>query len=248
MVPFRSYNSPMPDCPNCREAMAPLEVAGHGALRPIEINACKRCSLFWFDRWESVRLTPEAVLELFRFVGEAGRARKPLVASFRCPRCTTALAPVQDLQRTTRFTYWRCPRDEGRLITFHQFLREKNFIRAPSSAELARLRETVRQIACSQCGAPVDLASESACAHCGAPVAMIDPDGVTKALRELAGSTAAGAASTPDAMRARLSDAQIDAILDLERLRTREPEANDDLVAIGATAIGGLIAGLLGLR
>jgi hypothetical protein len=39
-----------------------------------------------------------------------------------------------------------------------------------------------------------------------------------------------------------LSDAQIDAIFDLARMR--ESKGNDDLVAIGATAIGALIAGL----
>jgi hypothetical protein len=44
-------------------------------------------------------------------------------------------------------------------------------------------------------------------------------------------------------MRAKLSDAQIDAIFDLKRMR--QGEADDDLVAIGAAAIGALVAGLL---
>jgi len=233
----------MLDCPNCREPMAPQWVEGHGTLQPIEINACASCSLFWFDKWESVRLTPKAVLGLFQYVGKAGTAGKPLATNFRCPRCTTALAPIHDLQRTTRFTYWRCPRDEGQLITFHQFLRQKNFIRTPSPAELAKLRDTVRQITCSQCGAPVDLATDSACTHCGAAVALIDPDGVEKALRDLRAGSAAAAAASPEAMRATLSDAQLNAIFDLERMR--QSEGNDDLVAIGAAAIGALIAGLL---
>lgn len=239
----------MVNCPNCREPMAPLETEGHGTRRPIEINACPTCNLFWFDKTESLRLTPKSTIGLFQFVGRAGKVGKSLATGFRCPRCAAPLAPTQDLQRTTRFNYWRCPRDEGRLITFHQFLREKNFIRTPSPAELARLLETVRQIACSQCGAPVDLAADSACTHCGAPVAMIDPDGITKALQGLAAGAASPAASDPEAMRARLSDAQIDAILELARSRPAdERDGGDDLVAIGAGAIAGLIAGLIGMR
>jgi hypothetical protein len=218
-------------------------VEAHGTLQPIEINACAPCSLFWFDKWESVRLTPKAVIGLFQFIGQAGSAPKPLATAFRCPRCTTALGPIHDLQRTTRFTYWRCPRDEGQLITFHQFLRQKNFIRTPSPAELAKLRDTVRQITCSQCGAPVDLATDSACTHCGAAVALIDPDGVAKALHELSAGAAAPGTASPEAMRATLSDAQLNAIFDLERMR--QSDGNDDLVAIGATAIGALVAGLL---
>ncbi len=230
-------------CPNCRDPMTAQEVEAHGTLRPIEITACAPCNLFWFDKAESIRLTPKAVLELFQYIGKAGTARKPLAATFRCPLCSTALATTQDLQRSTRFTYWRCRNDHGRLITFHQFLREKNFIRAPSPAEFAKLRATVRQIACSQCGAPVDLANDSACKHCGAAVALIDPEGVAKALRELAAGASARAPSDAEAMRTTLSDAQINAIFDVERMR--QSEGDDDLVAIGAAAIGGLIAGLL---
>ncbi len=44
-------------------------------------------------------------------------------------------------------------------------------------------------------------------------------------------------------MRNRLSDAQIDAIFDLARMR--QDEGNDDIVAIGAAAIGALIADLI---
>jgi hypothetical protein len=225
--------------------MTALNVPAHGTLRPIEITACAPCHLFWFDKAESIRLTPKAVLELFQYIGKTGTARRPLATSFRCPLCSTALAPTQDLQRTTRFTYWRCRNDHGRLITFHQFLREKNFIRAPSPAELAQLRATVRQISCSQCGAPVDLAADSACKHCGAAVALIDPEGVAKALRELAASAAAQAPADAEALRTSLSDAQINAIFDVERMRQSQRESGDDLVAIGAAAIGGLIAGLL---
>jgi hypothetical protein len=238
----------MPGCPNCHEPMSARDAEAHGSLRPIEITTCAPCNLFWFDKAESIRLTPKAVLELFQYIGKTGAARKPLATSFRCPLCATALAPTQDLQRTTRFTYWRCRSDHGRLITFHQFLREKNFIRAPSPAELARLRATVRQIACSQCGAPVDLAGDSACAHCGAAVALIDPEGVTKALRELTAGASAQAPADAEALHTTLSDAQINAIFDVERMRRSQSEGGNDLVAIGAAAIGLLVASLLHSR
>jgi len=233
-------------CPNCREPMPPQSVEANGMRGPLEINACAPCNLFWFDKLESVRLTPKSVLELFQFIGKAGAARRRIASNFACPRCTLPLTVTHDLQRTTRFTYWRCAADGGQLITFNQFLRQKNFIRTPTTAELAKLRSTVRQIACSQCGAPVDLSTDSACKHCGSPIALIDSDGVTKALQELS-SASATSSSSPEAMRAALSDAQIDAIFDLQRMadRDRLRERDDDLVAIGAAAIGALLGALL---
>ena len=237
----------MPECPNCNATMTPLILEAFGSVRPMEISACSACHLFWFDKSESVRLTPKSVLEVFQFIGRSGRARNTLKAEFACPTCAKPLALTHDLQRNTRFVYWRCRNDHGRLITFHHFLREKNFVRAPSPEELAKLRKNVRQVACSQCGAPVDLASHCACTHCGAPVALIDPDGVMKALRELqAGSTVA--AADPEAMTSRLSAAQIDAIFEIARMRDTDSSEDHDLVTIGATAIGALIGRLIGNR
>ena len=236
----------MTECPNCRNAMATRSAEASATLEPVAIDACASCSLFWFDRLESVRLTPKSVLGLFQFVAEAGASRNALATNFNCPRCATPLALTHDLQRTTRFTYWRCKNDSGQLMTFNQFLRQKNFIRAPSPAELAKLRATVRQIVCSQCGAPVDLATDSACTHCGAPIALIDPEGIAKALQELSAGSTASATVSPDAMRAALGDAQINAIFDLDRMRERS--SDDDLVAIGAAAVGAVIAGLFSSR
>ena len=238
----------MPDCPNCHRPMGPLLLEAFGTLRPIEISACTPCNLFWFDKSESVRLTPRSVLEVFQFIGRAGQATNTLASQFGCPICAKPLVLTYDLQRATRFTYWRCGNDHGQLITFHHFLREKNFIRAPSPEELAKLRETVRQVACSQCGAPIDLVAESACTHCGAPVALIDPDGVAKALREFHTDAAVPAVTDPNVMKSRLSDAQIDAIFDVARMRDSTRYDRQDLVSIGASAIGALIAGLIANR
>jgi hypothetical protein len=240
-IPRDCYHCRVTRCPNCRDDMTPRTVPGYGSARDIEIEACACCNLFWFDRYENVRLTRQAVLDLFRYVGAAAAGpRTALASSFRCPRCSVALAFSHDLQRTTRFTYWRCPRDQGQLISFQQFLRAKNFIRTPSPAELARLRETVRQISCSQCGAPIDLARDPACTHCGAPIALIDPDGVAKALQDLGATGAAAADAERDAVRSGLTDAQIDAIFELQRERAGAPEP--DVLAVGIAAVGAWLA------
>jgi hypothetical protein len=227
--------------------MTPRTTHVRFGTRPAEIEACAPCNLLWFDQHESTRLAPEAVLDLFKFISAAASGpRTVLASSFRCPRCSFALAFSHDLQRTTRFTYWRCPRDSGQLMTFQQFLRAKNFVRTPSPAELARLRETVRQVSCSQCGAPVDLARDPACSHCGAPIALIDPEGVAKALQDLAIAGNKAAPEERDAMRAALTEAQVNAIFELERMRGSEPKPEYDLLAVGLSAVGAFLAERLG--
>jgi uncharacterized Zn finger protein (UPF0148 family) len=230
-------------CPNCHQTMTTCREEAYASPHPIVIEVCTGCSLFWFDKHESVSLLPKAVLSLFQYIGKAAAgARTPLGASLRCPRCESTLALTHDLQRTTHFTYWRCTNGHGKLITFTQFLREKNFIRPPSPEELTKLRASVRQIICSQCGAPVDLSKDGACPHCGAAVSLIDSEGVAKALRDLS-TTPATTAVDQDKLRAALRDAQVDAIFDLERMRDRDD--GRDLVAVGATAIAGLLATLI---
>ena len=78
------------------------------------------------------------------------------------------------MQRTTRFSYLRCPNGHGRLTTFFDFLREKDFIRPLTAQQLAELRQHVQMVNCSNCGAPVDLTQGSSCAHCGSPLSMLD--------------------------------------------------------------------------
>ena len=238
----------MADCPNCYQPMTTRTLEANLTARPIAIDACPACRLFWFDQWESNSLAPRSVLSLFQYVGStSGHTPTPLASRFSCVRCRNALDFTRDLQRTTAFTYWRCSLGHGRLISFNQFLREKNFIRAPSAAELVRLRATVRQISCSQCGGPIDLAADSACTHCSAPIALVDPEGVAKAIQALTAMPAGAAgASAANATRQALSDAQIDALFDQERMRERQRAGgNDDLVEIGMQAIGALVSAFL---
>lgn len=211
---------------------------------PLAVGSCAACNLLWFDHTGSISLTPRAVLGLFQYIGQAaGVAKATLASTFRCPRCGGPLALTYDLQRSTRFTYWRCGNDHGQLFTFNQFLREKNFIRSPSQSELAKLRDTVRQISCSQCGGPIDLAKDTACTHCGAAIALIDPDGVAKAVHELTIGQASTSPKTEEQNSVAFSNAQLDAFFDQERLSERE--GSHDLLAIGVAAIGALVGGML---
>lgn len=236
----------MAGCPNCYKPMRTQTLDVQLTAHAVEVDACPDCRLLWFDQWESTRLAPRAVLTLFQFIGSAtGQSPTPLASRFSCMRCQNALEFTRDLQRTTAFTYWRCNLGHGRLISFNQFLREKNFIRAPSPAELARLRETVKQISCSQCGAPIDLAADSGCSHCGAPIALVDPESIAKAIQELNSPRSAAQATGADATRQALSDAQIEALFDRERMRERERTDHNDLLVVGMQAVSALIGAFL---
>ena len=172
-------------CPGCAEPMARGRFDAHYG-RSVELDLCHGCGLMWFDARESIALTPGAVLKLFTVLDERRAQRHPLTADvMRCPRCRRPLVATHDRQRATAFSYWRCETDDGRLTTFFDFLREKNFVRPLSPERLAELRRYTSTVNCSACGAPVDVARESACAHCRAPLSMIDPDQVHAAVREL---------------------------------------------------------------
>jgi hypothetical protein len=92
----------------------------------------------------------------------------------KCPRCRSRLQVTHDRQRNTPFRYWRCDRDHGHLITFFEFLREKNFIRPLTAPQIAELRQNVKTVNCSNCGGPIDLAAHSSCPHCASPLSMLD--------------------------------------------------------------------------
>lgn len=154
--------------------------------RTVELDLCHGCGLIWFDGRESIALTPGAVLRLFAALDEHRERRHPLQRdTMTCPRCRRQLAPTVDRQRATTFAYWRCPAEDGRLTTFFDVLREKNFVRPLSPERLAELRAYTRTVNCSACGAAIDLAHESACPHCRAPLSMLDPDQVQKVVSEL---------------------------------------------------------------
>ncbi|MEP6942981.1 MAG: zf-TFIIB domain-containing protein [Betaproteobacteria bacterium] len=173
------------NCPACASPMSPLEFE-RALMGRASIDFCFACQLIWFDPGESTGLSPGGVIEVFKALdAHRGEARNALPSLLDCPRCAARLALTQDVQRTTHFSYYRCPFGHGRLSPFMQFLREKNFIRPVSGAELASLKAKVRMIQCSNCGAPVDLEHEIACTYCHTPISILDPDAVARTLREL---------------------------------------------------------------
>lgn len=153
--------------------MTPLTLEGWQGTK-VAIDLCADCRGFWFDRYESLRLSPGATLKLFTLMAERGSAGRPLPQTMRCPRCRARLALTHDMQNSTRFQYWQCPQNHGRFITFLDFLREKDFIRPLTSQQIAELRQNVQTVNCSNCGGPIDLVKESVCPHCGSALSMLD--------------------------------------------------------------------------
>jgi Zn-finger nucleic acid-binding protein len=177
------------NCPNCDIEMTAMELEGHQG-RPVAIDLCRGCQAFWFDKYESLQLAPGSTLRLMKLIGEsAAPGQHQLSKAMRCPRCSETLRPIQDMQRTTRFNYFRCDSDHGRLIRFFEFLREKDFIRPLSQQQISELRKQVQTVNCSNCGGPIDLSVGSICAHCKSPVSMLDmkqPQALLAQLREAA--------------------------------------------------------------
>jgi hypothetical protein len=154
--------------------------------QPLGLDLCFACSAVWFDGYESLLLAPGAILTLFELIHEhrAEQQGRPL-AHPACPRCSVALVATHDRQRHVPFRYWRCPDEHGRLTTFVDFLREKDFVRPLAPAEHAELKVQVRTVRCDGCGAAVDLQRGSACAYCRSPVSTLDAAHVERVLREL---------------------------------------------------------------
>ena len=161
-------------CPHCGAGMVEQTLDGHHG-RPVLIDLCHPCQSFWFDSHESPSLTPGSTLALFRVIGEhIARPMRTRADLAKCPRCQARLRRTHDMQRTTRFEYLSCPHGHGRLTTFFDFLREKNFIRPLTPEQIAELRRNIQIVNCSNCGGPVDLTHHAACGHCGSPVSMLD--------------------------------------------------------------------------
>jgi DNA-directed RNA polymerase subunit RPC12/RpoP len=162
-------------CPQCASAMEAMTLDGHLGV-PVAIDMCRSCQVFWFDPHEDLRLAPASTLKVFQIIGaQASSPPPPSAAAPACPRCGLRLLQTHDQQHATKFEYLRCARGHGRLITFVNFLLEKDFIRPLSPDQIDELRERkIQVISCSKCGAPVDLTRGPTCSHCGASLSMLD--------------------------------------------------------------------------
>jgi hypothetical protein len=172
-------------CTNCSSIMSLYSLPAHYA-KAIDIDVCLDCNAIWFDQWESTQLSPDGVVALFQLINERGGAASSAGAKLneglRCVSCGDGMKLVNDRVKNTRFVYQSCRQGHGRFTTFYNFLSEKQFVRELTQAERAKLCATVRQIKCSGCGAPVDLAKSDACQYCRAPVSVFDRDAAKKAI------------------------------------------------------------------
>jgi uncharacterized protein YbaR (Trm112 family) len=195
--------------------------------RTIEVDLCEPCQSLWFDGKENLQLTPGATLTLFRAIGEHVRKPEPHDAELvKCPSCKGRLRKTQDMQRNTRFTYFKCPHDHGRLTTFFEFLKEKDFVRPLTPQQIAELRKNVQIINCSNCGGPIDLARGSACAHCGSPLSMLDMNQAERLVAQLKAADS-GAKTLDPALPLALARARLDAEAAFKGLPGHDPWANE---------------------
>jgi ribosomal protein L31 len=228
-------------CASCDQPMEARTLASNagGELR---IDLCHPCHAFWFDRYESLHLAPGAVIELFQDIHRhRDDARRPLAERSKCPVCRTVLVLTHDVGKAGRFVYYRCPQDHGRLTPFSEFLREKQFVRSLSPAELARVRAELKTVRCSGCGAPIDLEHESACSFCHAPISILDPHAVERALKTW--SDAEGRRARPT--REKLAEALLDMQAVESKARRDAKRWNADTAIDTADIAGDLLGGAI---
>jgi hypothetical protein len=204
---------------------------------------CPACRAIWFDRFGELQLTPAATLKVFGVISEpAGRPTTPFPTALHCPRCDARLLLTHDRQRSTPFQYWRCDSGHGRLITFVDFLREKDFVRPLSPQQLEELRQNIQTINCSNCGAAIDLVKDSVCAHCGSAVSMLDLQQMARTVEQLqaaaSGRQAAGGPPSPTAPHGGGSD--IEALAQAFRTAGRTEPA-PGLIETGLRLVGKLL-------
>lgn len=185
-------------CPSCAQAMRSLTLARYDGAT-LTIDLCTHCYVIWFDHGESTQLAPAAVIELFKEIhAHRSDQRNPLPQALACPRCHGPLALTHDIGKAGPLTYYRCQHDLGRLTPFFQFLREKQFVRSLTPAELHHVQAEIKQVQCPSCGAPVDLEHSTACTYCGAPIAVLDADAVQAAMHTWADAEARRTAAAMD--------------------------------------------------
>ena len=129
---------------------------------------------------------------MFEFISKPAAQSTPLPSTMTCPRCGRPLALTHDMQRATKFQYWRCDNAHGRLMTFVDFLREKDFVRRLTPAEISQLRQNIRTVNCGNCGGAIDLSKDSVCSHCGSALSILDPDQMARTVAQLKGAPAPG--------------------------------------------------------
>src|SRR5207237_8677350 len=85
-------------CPNCAIEMTAMTLESR-MEEPIPIDVCEHCQSFWFDKFESLRLSPGSSIKLIRLMQALPAVEKaPPSHTMRCPRCATPLIRTHDIQ------------------------------------------------------------------------------------------------------------------------------------------------------
>jgi Zn-finger nucleic acid-binding protein/uncharacterized protein YbaR (Trm112 family) len=178
-----------PKCPSCRTAMTPHRLASVAGGQ-VEIDLCFGCRGIWFDPLENLKLTPAAVVALFRLLHEHRNDDvSPLAHHLACPRCRKNLSQGFDLVKSGRYITYRCAQRHGRFSTFASFMIEKGFVRQLKAQEIDDMAQRLGVINCGSCGAPVDLRKDHACPHCRSALSLLDPQAVEQALQGYAAAS-----------------------------------------------------------
>lgn len=228
------------ECPRCHEPMRPYRVDGYLG-REVDVDVCLPCQSIWFDAQEHLQLTPGATLTLFRIIGE--HAARPAWENrnlMHCPQCRAQLRRTQDLQRNTHFEYFRCPNQHGRLTSFFDFLKEKDFVKPMDPQQLAELRKYTRTINCSNCGAPVDLMANAHCTHCGSALSVLDLAQAERLIEQLKQADSDGKTIDPQLPIA-LARARQEAEAAFRGYGARADDESRDMVGDGLRALWRLI-------
>lgn len=207
-------------CPSCHTPMCVHTLAAVSG-GTVEIDLCFDCRGIWFDPQENLRLSPAAVVELFKLLhAHRNDAQRPLRPKLDCARCQRTLTQGFDIVKSGRYITYRCAQRHGRFSTFASFMIEKGFVRQLSALEIDDMARRVGVIHCTGCGAPVNLRQDHACPHCRSALSLLDPQAVERALQGYASAAGkAGQINTPD-----LADALV--MVERDRLRTeREARA-----------------------
>ena len=212
----------------------------------ISANVCTGCQAFWFDPYKDLQLSPGSTLKLMKFIGEHTAAGKPkLAAVLRCPRCECALSLAHDMARNMRFVYWQCGKQHGHLITFFEFLKEKNFIHPLSPQEIQKLRENVQTVNCSQCGGAINLQSDSVCPYCHSPICMLDLKQQKEMLAQLKEEAEPRPVDPALPLKVALAKQQASAVFQANDAQWWNDAQSGDLVQAGLNAVARWLANLV---
>jgi uncharacterized protein YbaR (Trm112 family) len=206
--------------------------------RQVTVDVCTSCQAFWFDEHKALQLSPGSTLKLMKFIGEHSSTTKPALADvLRCPRCGGRLALMHDIVRNMRFSYWGCENDRGQFIGFFDFLKEKNFIHALSPQEIHQLKQSVQSVNCCNCGASIDLQTNSACPYCHSPITMLDMKQQQQMLAQLKEAAEPRPADPTLPLKLALATAQTSALFKPDDTEWWEDARSGDLVQAGLKAV-----------